>query len=127
MKPLGISDTKRFVIVLSATKDAVVKIDVKLPQDAQTVTGVFFSFSITSAMKGIISLRFSEGSSNPLLHQTLIADWKGLVKKIKYTPLNEPVMEGTTLTGYYRDTSTLIKDYTLKIYIEYVPRKTSKP
>lgn len=126
MKPVGISGTKRCIVTLKIlAQNDIVPIEGKLPQDAELVTGVFFSINSVSILKGIISLRFSEGISNTLLNQ-VVTTRQTKRKKIKYLPLREVVSETCTLQGYYRDTSNIDTPYSLLIYIEYIPRKEEK-
>lgn len=123
MKPQGISETKRCIVSLEITAQGdIVKIASKLPQEAEQVTGVFFSIKDLEPWTGIISLSFSEGISNPLLHQMVTTQYAKR-KKTKYIPLCEPVSNACTLQGYYRDTSSIEASYTVLIYIEYIPRK----
>lgn len=122
----GISETKRCIVSLKINfQGDVAQISGKLPQEAERVTGVFFSINTTAQHTGIISLRFSEGSSNALLHHK-VSNTYSKRKKAKYLPLCEPVTDGCTLQGFYRDTSTSDSSYTLLIYFEYIPRKREK-
>lgn len=116
-----LSDTKLCVIDIAATSDSYTKIDRKLPADVDYITGVCFSIAHTTNFKGLVSLRFSEGGSNPLLLQRVNNKFFTR-KKEKYIPLHEPVSPNTTVQGYYKDSSGIsLTNYTLKIYIEYVP------
>lgn len=122
MKSQGISETKRFVFDVKAEQNKFTKIDQKLPQDAEIVTGIYFSIAHTDALKGTVSLRFSEGISSPLLHQ-LVRTTGQPQKKVKMFSVVEPVTDNSTLQGYYLDRSgASYTGYTLKIYVEYIPR-----
>jgi hypothetical protein len=126
MKSPGISETRRCIVKLSILAQGdIIPIKGKLPLDAELVTGVFFSINTVSYQKGVVSLRFSEGSSNTALNQFVTTRHEKR-KKTKYLPLREFVSETSTLQGYYRDMSTLDVAYSLLIYIEYIPRKQIK-
>jgi hypothetical protein len=75
-------------------------------------------------LQGTVSLRFSEGISSPLLFQ-MVHTIGQPNKKIKMLSVCEPVSNNSTLQGYYQDRSgTSFATYTLKIYVEYIPRKS---
>ncbi len=117
-----ISNTKRFVFDVEVLQNDFVTIDRKLPLDAKCVTGVYFSIPHTAQLKGNVSLRFSEGTSNPLLFQ-VVRTIGTKRKKGKYIPVCEPVSDSSTVQGYYNDLSgDTFTAYNLKIYIEYIPR-----
>lgn len=122
MKTPGIHQIKRVVYDFAASKNAVVKIEFTLPSDAQTVTGVFFSLATEGTYQGVVSIRFSEGASNCLLHQHVRHSHSRRRKKIKFIPLCEPIVQGCLVQGMYSDQSSIIGSYILKIYIEYIPR-----
>lgn len=116
-----ISQTKRCVFDIQATTESYTKIDCKLPDDVEYVTGVCFSIASTIKFSGIVSLRFSEGGSSPLLLQRVGADYFNK-KKTKYIPMKEPVSFNALIQGYYKDSSGFAPmNYIMKIYIEYVP------
>lgn len=120
----GISDTKRYVVnVQVGAINAVVKIDHKLPEEMETVTGVYLSINKPQKQcAGLCSLRFAEGSSNSFLMQR-VSNSLPKMRKRTYAPLCEHVPQGTTLIGFYRDQSEIDQEYILKIYIEYIPRQ----
>lgn len=119
----GISDTKRYVVNVQVDAiNAIVKIDHTLPEEMETVTGVYLSINRPQKQHaGLCSLRFAEGASNSFLMQRVNNDPPKLRKRT-YTPLCEHIPQGSTLRGFYRDTSEIDQSYTFKIYIEYIPR-----
>ncbi len=126
----GISDTKRYVVNVQVdTINAIVKIDHTLPEEIETVTGVYLSIARPQKpFAGTCSLRFAEGASNSFLMQRVNNDPFRLRKRT-YTPLCEHIPQGSTLRGFYRDKSDVDIPYLFKIYIEYIPRQcqTKKP
>jgi hypothetical protein len=126
MKSPGISQTKRYIIALDVKNQSdIIAINHKLPQEAEKVTGVYFSIKSLSNISGVVSLKFSEGISSPLLHR-VVSTKTVKRKKTNYIPVCETVSEASTLQGYYADTSTIDLSYSMLIYIEYIPHKEEK-
>lgn len=113
-------EKKILVFDLETFRNRVTKIAYKMPADADTVTGVYFSIAhVAVGLKGVVSLRFNEGISNTLLVQR-VCSVPALSKRITFLPVNEHLHPNSELQGFYRDDSNeAFTDYLAKVYIEY--------
>lgn len=129
-KPFNFSENRTHIITLSVPAPAnpyipgYVKIEKKLPNYIQHLTGIFISTSrpaVLPKLAGYATLSFN-GLSLPCV-QIPVMKTRFLTYSPNPYPLDEKIIPNSFLQGYYIDTIGANTDYpyTVTIYLHYKP------
>ena len=113
---------KWVVIPVWVAPHGVSRIDYKLPAFVKICTGVTFTISdlqgvCTETKMGEVALLFNNKRSHPLNFEVEQKDKHFRMDKI-LLQLEEPIVNGTRVSGYYRNLTNV--EHTMNLYLQYI-------